>query len=51
MRSSVSFGASSRRVGVAQTVNSELVALYWQVGRRLLDEVVGDERAATASRW
>ncbi len=31
---------------VAQAVNSELVALYWQVGKRLLDEVVGDERAA-----
>lgn len=31
---------------VAQTVNSELVALYWQVGRRLREEVIGDERAA-----
>lgn len=31
---------------VAQTVNSELVALYWQVGKRLHEEVLGDERAA-----
>ncbi len=31
---------------VAQTVNSELVWLYWQVGRRLSEEVLGDERAA-----
>jgi len=31
---------------VAQTVNSELVALYWQVGKRLHEEVVGDGRAA-----
>ena len=31
---------------VAQTVNSELVALYWQVGKRLREEVLGDERAA-----
>ena len=30
---------------VAQTVNSELVALHWQVGRRLRDEVLGDARA------
>lgn len=31
---------------VAQTVNSELVTLYWQVGKRLREEVLGDERAA-----
>ena len=31
---------------VAQTVNSELVLLYWRVGERLRGEVVGDERAA-----
>ena len=30
---------------VAQTVNSELVALYWQAGKRLREEVLGDERA------
>lgn len=30
---------------VAQTVNSELVALYWQVGKRLREEFLGDERA------
>lgn len=31
---------------VAQTVNSELVALYWQVGHRLRAEVLGDDRAS-----
>jgi predicted nuclease of restriction endonuclease-like (RecB) superfamily len=31
---------------VAQTVNSELVLLYWQVGHRLRSEVVGEDRAA-----
>ena len=31
---------------VAQTVNSEQVALYWKVGNRLREEVLGDERAA-----
>jgi predicted nuclease of restriction endonuclease-like (RecB) superfamily len=31
---------------VAQTVNSELVWLYWQVGHRLRQDVVGDGRAA-----
>ena len=30
---------------VARTVNSELVALYWQIGKRLREEVIGDERA------
>lgn len=30
---------------VAQAVNSELVMLYWQIGRRLRDEVVGEDRA------
>ncbi len=31
---------------VARSVNSELVLLHWQIGRRLRDEVVGEERAA-----
>jgi predicted nuclease of restriction endonuclease-like (RecB) superfamily len=31
---------------VARTVNSELVLLYWQVGRRLREEVLGEERGA-----
>ncbi|HUH02038.1 MAG TPA: PDDEXK nuclease domain-containing protein [Kofleriaceae bacterium] len=31
---------------VAQTVNSELVWLHWQVGTRLRAEVLGEERAA-----
>lgn len=31
---------------VAGTVNSELVLLYWQVGRRLREEMAGVERAA-----
>lgn len=30
---------------VAQTVNSELVWLYWQVGARLRTEIIGEERA------
>ncbi len=34
------------RERVAQTVNSELVALYWQVGKRLREEVIGSDRAA-----
>ncbi len=34
------------RSRVARAVNSELVTLYWHVGKRLRDEVVGDERAA-----
>lgn len=34
------------RVQVAQTVNAELVLLYWQIGRRLRAEVVGEGRAA-----
>ncbi|MEZ4447203.1 MAG: PDDEXK nuclease domain-containing protein [Polyangiaceae bacterium] len=33
------------RVSAAVAVNSELVALYWQMGRRLRDEVVGEDRA------
>lgn len=35
---------------VARTVNSELVLLHWQIGRRLRDEVVGDDRAAYGER-
>lgn len=31
---------------VARAVNSELVALYWEVGTRLRKEVLGEERAA-----
>ena len=34
------------RVQVAQTVNAELVSLYWEIGRRLRAEVVGEGRAA-----
>lgn len=34
------------RKNVAQTINSELVWLYWQIGRRLRQDVVGDERGA-----
>lgn len=37
-------GATRSRV--AQAVNSELILLHWQVGKRLRDEVVGEERAA-----
>jgi len=31
---------------IAQRVNSGLVSLYWQVGKRLREEVLGNERAA-----
>jgi len=33
------------RAGVAQTVNSSLVALYWEVGTRIRTEVLSNERA------
>ena len=36
---------TSRR-NVAQTINSELVWLYWQIGSRLRQDVVGDARGA-----
>ena len=36
----------SARARVAQTVNSELVLLYWQIGKRLRDEFVSGDRAA-----
>lgn len=34
------------RIHVATTVNSELVMLYWGIGRRIRDEVLGGERSA-----
>lgn len=34
------------RVRVATTINSELVMLYWGIGKRIRDEVLGGERAA-----
>ena len=34
------------RVRVARSINGELVWLYWQVGRRLRQDVVGEGRAA-----
>jgi hypothetical protein len=39
----------STRERVAQTVNSELIWLHWQVGARLRAEVLKDERAACTS--
>ena len=33
------------RAGVAQAVNSALVLLYWQVGTRIREEVLKNERA------
>jgi hypothetical protein len=30
----------------AASVNSELVMLYWSVGKRVREEVLGEERAA-----
>lgn len=35
---------------VAQTVNSELVWLYWQIGTRLRQDIVGDGRATYGDR-
>ena len=34
------------RQQVAQAVNAGLVTLYWHVGKRIRQEVLGDERAA-----
>lgn len=34
------------RKRTAQAVNSELIALYWRVGKRLREEVLGADRAA-----
>lgn len=34
------------RVRVATTVNSELVMLYWGIGKRIRDDVLGGERAS-----
>jgi predicted nuclease of restriction endonuclease-like (RecB) superfamily len=36
----------SARQRVAVTVNSELVMLYWSIGKRVREEVLGGERAA-----
>ncbi len=36
----------SSRGYVAQTINSELIGLYWQIGTRLRQDVVGDGRGA-----
>ena len=37
---------SERREGVAQAVNSALVLLYWQIGHRIHDDILRQERAA-----
>ena len=34
------------RHSVAATVNEGLTLLYWRIGKRILDEVLGRERAA-----
>ena len=34
------------RQQVAQAVNAGLVTLYWHVGKRIRQEVLGEERAA-----
>jgi predicted nuclease of restriction endonuclease-like (RecB) superfamily len=36
----------SARTRAAAAVNSELVMLYWHVGRRVREEILGDDRAA-----
>ena len=33
------------RSGVAQTVNSALVQMYWQIGTRICTEILKNERA------
>lgn len=38
------------RTRLSQTVNSELTRLYWAVGERLRNEVLGGERAAYGSK-
>jgi hypothetical protein len=40
----------SARQRAAVAVNSELVMLYWSVGKRVREEVLGGERAAYGSR-
>ena len=34
------------RRSVATTVNAGLTLLYWRIGKRIVDEVLGKERAA-----
>jgi hypothetical protein len=34
------------RQQVAQTVNAGLVTLYWHVGKRIREEILGEQRAA-----
>jgi len=36
----------STRQRVARTVNSELVLMYWKIGARIRQEILGEERAA-----
>ena len=36
----------STRQRVARTVNAELVLMYWKIGARIRQEVLGEERAA-----
>jgi len=36
----------SARQRVARTVNSELVLMYWKIGARIRQDILGEERAA-----
>ena len=40
----------SARTRVSRAINSELVLLYWRIGRRVREEVLGKERAAYGER-
>jgi hypothetical protein len=42
--------ADAKPVGAARAVNASLVTLYWNVGRRVGDELIGDSRAAYGER-
>ena len=41
---------NSTRLRLARTVNSELVLLYWRMGVRIRQDVLGEERAAYGER-
>ncbi|MDP1786298.1 DUF1016 N-terminal domain-containing protein [Nitrosomonas sp.] len=41
----------SARQRTALAVNAELTLLYWQIGRRIQDEVLKGERAAYGRGW
>ena len=40
----------NRRNRVAQTINTELVLLYWHIGKRIRSEIIGEGRASYGER-